>query len=185
MSGLIPKSGAAATGGTGAGAGGGGAGATSTTGSTQLVGACVAVAAAVPHIAAAGAPPLIAVKAAQGSTCCGTAVTAADAAVELRIKEPAMHAPMTPLDVRLAMSFLRHSGRSGPQKPECINPSRSFIPPKRIKKSAVATLHWALPSSGALKRLFSRQAPASEAPRPARPCPAPPASSRTSAPTTA
>src|SRR4051794_16856786 len=96
-SGLIPKPPpTASTGGTGVG--GGGAlwttgGAASTTGSTQPGAGCIAAAvAAAPHSAAAGAAPLSALNAAQGSICWTTGAGAtgalAIAADELKKREP-------------------------------------------------------------------------------------------------
>jgi hypothetical protein len=57
-------------------------------------------------MAAAGAPPLIAVSTAHGSAC-WTGVVDAIAAVELIIKEPATNAPTNPFNPKLAISFLR------------------------------------------------------------------------------
>jgi hypothetical protein len=72
-------------------------------------------------MAAAGAPPLIAVSTAHGSAC-WTGVVDAIAAVELIIKEPATNAPTNPFNPKLAISFLRH-GRMGPNhgKTTCIS----------------------------------------------------------------
>jgi len=53
----------------GTSAGGGGGGGASETGSTQPAEPCAPAAAAEPHIAAAGAPWLIAVRTAHGSAC--------------------------------------------------------------------------------------------------------------------
>src|SRR5690348_15354852 len=108
MSGLMPPT-SAATGSGGGGAGGGGAGTASTTGKTQPVGPCAAVAAAAPHIAAAGAPPLMALSTAQGSTC-GGALGDAIAVVELITREPATNTPITCFNPWLAISSLRHNG---------------------------------------------------------------------------
>src|SRR5947209_403119 len=95
--GLMPTGGGA----TATVCGGGGGGAASTTGSTQPPGACaVAAAAAAPHITAAGAPPLMAVRTAHGSTCAAGAETGADAvaAVEQKTSEPATTAPRIPFE---------------------------------------------------------------------------------------
>src|SRR4029079_10958040 len=112
--GLIPPPAAASSGGGGGGTastvwtGGGGA---STTGSTHPPGACaVAAAAAAPHIAAAGAPLLIAVSTAQGSTGWNGAGVDATAAVELNRNEPAATTPRIPFNRWIAISFLRCGG---------------------------------------------------------------------------
>src|SRR5947209_5287825 len=81
--------------------GGGGGGAASTTRSTQPPGPCaVAAAAAAPHITAAGAPPLMAVRTAHGSTCVAEVETGAEAAaaVEQKTSEPATTAPRIPFE---------------------------------------------------------------------------------------
>jgi hypothetical protein len=61
----------------------------------------VAALAAVPHIAAAGAPPLIAASTAQGSNCLGG--SDATAALELKIDEPAINMPVAHLNPKLAI----------------------------------------------------------------------------------
>jgi hypothetical protein len=113
--GLTPNPAAgASTGGTGIG--GGGAlcatgGATSTAGSTHPGAVvCAVTTAADPHSAAAGAPPVSAVNAAHGATCCGTGVLAA-AAVEQKTIDPATRNPTTPLNRELAI--LNSPGAAG------------------------------------------------------------------------
>jgi len=103
------------TGATGGGGGTGG-GAASSTGKTQPPATCAELAAAAePHIAAAGAPPLIAVRTAQGSACgAGVDVGAASAIDELNSNEPATIAPTTPLTLWIAMFCLRHRGYKAP-----------------------------------------------------------------------
>src|SRR3954447_10731767 len=105
-SGLRPKPGdGAEIGGTAAGCGGGGwaAGGASSAGSTQPVGACAAVATvAAPHMAAAGAPPLITLSRPHGLAC-GEGAEAA-AAVEPNVSDAATSPPM----IRWTISFLRH-----------------------------------------------------------------------------
>jgi hypothetical protein len=109
-SGLIPSPPAgAATGATGTGCGAGGGGTASSAGSTQPVGACAAAAAAAaPHIAAAGAPPLIAVRITHGLTCGDGAAVAATAAVELNISDPPTNTPRMRPNRASAIAFLRH-----------------------------------------------------------------------------
>lgn len=87
------------------------------------MGACpAAAAAAAPHIAAAGAPPLIAVSTAHGSARGAAAVAEAIAAVELIISEPATNMPMTRFNPWLAILFLRHSGCVAPPATETPSP---------------------------------------------------------------
>src|SRR4051812_3892914 len=85
------------TGGTGIGAGGAlcaTGGGMSVTGRTQLAGAWAAAATvAAPHNAAAGAPPVIAVKATQGLIAEGEALVAATAPVEPTNNDPAITKP--------------------------------------------------------------------------------------------
>jgi hypothetical protein len=108
INGLIPPLSTAAGIGGGASAGGGGGGAASTTGRTQPVGDCVpeaAAAAAAPHMAAAGAPPLNAERTAHGLACGTGAGFDAIATVELNISDDAANPPRTRLNPRLAMLF--------------------------------------------------------------------------------
>ena len=108
MIGLMPPAAGGGTGASGAGSAAGGGGGASIAGRTQPVGVwAAAAAAAAPHIAAAGAPPLIAVRTAQGLTWRAGTEFAALAAVALNINEPATNAPIMPLNALLAMSFLR------------------------------------------------------------------------------
>jgi hypothetical protein len=100
------------TGGTGIGCGGAlcaGGGTTSTCGRTHPAAgwaAVTAAAAATPHTAAADAPPLIALRTAQGSYCVDAGAEAAIAPVELKIIDPAIIAPINP-DFRMpAMCLL-------------------------------------------------------------------------------
>src|SRR5436190_13254906 len=109
---------AGSTGGTGIGAGGplwAPAGGVSDTGRTQLAGACAAAAtAAAPHRAAAGAPPVIAVNAAQGLAVeIGATLDAATAPVELTKSDPATRMPanrfarLEPMSILLARRLVR------------------------------------------------------------------------------
>ena len=95
-------------------------GAASVTGRTQPVpGAWAAAAiAAAPHKAAAGAPPVIAVNAAQGLIC-GTAAVldAATAPLELTKREPAINTPTIRFKRDPPMTILPEARARAPAKP--------------------------------------------------------------------
>src|SRR4029079_1507732 len=115
-SGLMPPPPPSTTGG-GTSAGGGGGGGASVTGRTEPAEPCAPAAAAEPHIAAAGAPWVIAVRTAHGSACAQGA-GARTAAVAPSINEPAATTPRIPPTRWIFISSLRHHGATTPHNRE-------------------------------------------------------------------